>query len=86
MKDLKIVEQSYYGDCEREETKARFIEVKVYGDFDMQFSHSIWYGSGEIPEAEDPRNTNDPEKYIKLLKRRGYKELKTTAVEFGGNL
>jgi len=65
-----------------------FVEIMVYGDFDIQQTDSIWCGEGPIPPFDRCENTNkteDVEKYIKELKKNGFKKVKTVNVKFGGN-
>lgn len=67
------------------------IELKVYGDFDIPVTDSVWIN--EVLDSAPPSltcnmfdNDEDISRAVRELKQYGFKKVKTKALAVGGNL
>lgn len=66
------------------------IQLKAYGDFDMQYTHSVWTNptldSFDVATLGDFRNERDPQVAVRALVEAGFRPMRTKSLVIGGNL
>lgn len=67
------------------------IELKVYGDFDIPVTHSVWINESLdfVPQSLASsafENDKDVDLAVRELKKFGFRKAKTKALCVGGNL
>ncbi len=66
----------------------KYIQLFAWGNFDIQYTASIWVGDESLPDPDDSQFylTNNVEKAEQYLKELGYIELNTIGFQIGGGL